>query len=344
MKSTIISLKEGLKALLSASYKVAGVMWPGNWGDLPQVIISMGAELVQLGLAFSWLWINVQAVTAMAAISDLTFGTNYATYMAVVAQELFTYLLSFIADALLLPVRAVMYILTNGDWDDMSLEGVQQGLSMAGAKNARLWYCLRYFLDAIGGQVGAFLETLKNSSNTLKNLIEIGGILLKIVAWLFKTLGTIAAKGIDITRFVVTDPVNAAKAGAKAAKEGVKVAAEQGAKVFKAGAVFLKGGTMKLLEGAKGVLDPLSNWLNSVGDRYLIDGGPNQYYDVLFVCAVLNTSMADLKQMKNQDVVSFAFNKPNMTLGEVFLVVQELKKEVEPKEVFLLEDKPKLKF
>jgi hypothetical protein len=33
-----------------------------------------------------------------------------------------------------------------------------------------------------------------------------------------------------------------------------------------------------------------------------------------------------------------------MTLGEVFLVVQELKKEVEPKEVLLLEDKPKLKF
>jgi len=343
MKTTMISLKEGLKALLTASYKVAGVLWPGNWGNLPQVIISMGAELVQLGLAFSWLWINVQAVTAMAAISDLMFGTNYATYMAVVAQELFTYLLSFIADALLLPVRAVMYILTNGDWDDLSLDGVQQGLSMAGAKNARLWYALRYFLDAIGGQVGAFLETLKNSSNTLKNLIEIGGTLLKIIAWLFKTLATIAAKGIDITRFVVTDPINAAKAGASAAKEGVKVGIKHGAKILKAGSKLLKGGTVKLLEGAKVVLDPIANFFNNAGDRYLIKG-PKQYYDVLFVCAVLNTSMADLKQMKNQDVVSFAFNKPNMTLGEVFLVVQELKKEKEPKEVLLLEDQPKLKF
>lgn len=344
MKTTIISLKEGLKALLSASYKIAGVMWPGNWGNLPQVIISMGAELVQLGLAFSWLWINVQAVTAMAAISDLMFGTNYATYMAVVAQELFNYLMSFIADALLLPIRAAMYILTNGEWDDLSLEGVQQGFVDAGAKNARLWYALRYFLDAIGGQVGAFLETLKKSSNTLKNLIEIGGTLLKIIAWLFKTLGTIAAKGIDITRFVVTDPVNAAKAGVNATKAGAKIVVEQGAKILKAGSELLKGGSVKLLEGAKGVLDPLSNWLNSVGNRYLIERGPPQYYDVLFVCAVLNTSMADLKQMNNQDVVSFAFNKPNMTLGEVFLVVQELKKEKEPKEVLLLEDKPKLKF
>ena len=344
MKTTLVSLREGLYALLKASYKVAGVMWPGNWGNLPQVIISMGAELVQLGLAFSWLWINVQAVTAVAAISDLLFGTNYATYMAVVAQELFNYLLSFIADALLLPVRAVMYILTNGDWDDLSVDGVQQGLSNAGAKNARLWYCLRYFLDSIGGQVGAFLETLKNSSNTLKNLIEIGGTLLKIISWLFKTLGTIAAKGIDITRFVVTDPVNAAKATATAAKEGVKVGLEHGAKVLKAGSKILKGGTVKLLEGAKAVLDPVANWLNNVEGRYLTAGGPAQYYDVLFVCAVLNTSMADLKQMKNQYVVSFAFNKPNMTLGEVFLVVQELKKEKEQKEVLLLEDKPKLKF
>ena len=298
-------------------------------------------ELVQLGLAFSWLWINVQALTAVAAISDVMFGTNYATYMAVVAQELFNYVMSWISDSLLLPVRAVMYILTNGDFDDLSSDGGKEGFAMAGAKNARLWYVLRYFLDGIGGQVGSFLDQLKNSSNALKNLIEIGGTVFEILSWLFKTLGTIAAKGIDITRFVVTDPVNAAKAGAAAAKEGVKVAAEHGAKVFKAGSILLKGGTTKLLAGAKN----LFNLFQRFPSKYLIEGGgPKTYYDVLFVCAILDTSMADLKQMKNKDVVSFAFNTPNMTLGEVFAVVQELKKEVEQKEALLLEDKPKLKF
>jgi hypothetical protein len=346
MKTTIASLRAGLEALLSASYKVAGVMWPGNWGSLPEAIIGIAADLTQLGIAVAWFWINLQTITAIAAIADILLGTKYATFMATIVQELFTFLFSMIADSLLLPIRTVIYIITKGSWDDLSTEDAKIGFTdaMGGQKHARLWYFMRYFLDTIGGTIGDFLDVLKESSDTLRRIINIGQTVFDIIAWTFNTLAKIVKSGIDITEFVVTNPVEAAKTGIKVAKEGIEVAARHGQKILETGTSFLNKNAPKLIKGAKNVIQDTFKRILNIGGQQNLKIGPNQYYDALFVCACLNVTMADLKQMQNKDMVNFVFNTPSMTLGEVAAVVHELSREDKPRELLLLEDKPKLKF
>jgi hypothetical protein len=137
--------------------------------------------------------------------------------------------------------------------------------------------------------------------------------------------------------------VEAAKTGIKVAKEGIEVAARHGQKILETGTSFLNENAPNLIEGAKKFLNPFRRILN-IGGQQNLKIGPNQYYDALFVCACLNVTMADLKQMQNKDMVNFVFNTPSMTLGEVAAVVHELSREDKPRELLLLEDKPKLKF
>ena len=94
------------------------------------------------------------------------------------------------------------------------------------------------------------------------------------------------------------------------------------------------GGLLSL----KNLLSPFS----SISSMRKLLGRGN--YNAITVCSILGISMMELKQMKNQDVVSFVMNNDNMNELHTYLVVCELNKELQSKRVFRLKNKCLLKF
>ena len=327
IKTTLTSLKQILFSTLKVAKNLNAAFLSAvtlNWGGTIEYCSQLIADVAILMAAVSWIMINLNMIYVLvAAVEYLTGTTLLASYMSIAIAEIRNFFYSILVDACALPIRSVWYIARG-----VTEEGDFQTLVIDGKRNARLWWFMRYAIDTVSVHVTTFFETLKASSQAMRLTINSFQTIFGALQWVFT----------QITNLMATAAANAewaAKQAAKQAAKGLKFMAENINKV------------PKLLSDGK---DAIGSLLASIKAKLpAIVGGTSpkmiaNYYDAMAVCSMLGISIVELKEMKNEPVVSYVLKNNSMTRLETFFVLCELSKEVEPKEVLLLEDKPKLKF
>lgn len=333
-QSILKSLWQILTKTLSVAYKLNMAAFSaipfigGGLGNSLNFIGEAMGDAIILGTSIFWIMINLEIFCGIAAlVSSLTGTTIFVSYMRIVIDNLSEMLYSLLCDAVLLPIRSICYMWSGGE------PGNFKDLVVDNEKNTRLWFFMQRLIDYLRGHAATFFETLKKSSNELRlllNGIQTGfGIIKFVIDWI---LGLMA--------LAAENAKYAAAAAAEAAAEGLRVVAANINKVPKLisdGKEFVGG----VLTGIRNKLPALPGFT----PKLIAPGlGTSNYYDAMAVCSMLGISIVELKGMKNEPVVSYVLKNNSMTRLETFFVLCELSKEVEPKEVLLLEDQPKLKF
>lgn len=331
-KSILKSLFQIITKTLSVAYKLNMAAFSaipfigGGVGNSLKFIGEAFGDAIILGTSIFWIMINLEIFYGIAAlVASLTGTTVFVSYMRIVIDNLSEMLYSLLCDAVLLPIRSICYMWSGGK------PGSFKDLVVTNEKNTRLWFFMQRLIDYLRSHAATFFNTLKKSSKELRlllNGIQTGfGIIKFVIDWI---LGLMALAA-ENARY-------AAAAAAEAAAEGLRTVAANINKVPKLisdGKEFVGS----VLTGIRNKLPALPGFTPK-----LIGPGPNGYYDAMAVCSMLGISIVELKGMKNEPVVSYVLKNNSMTRLETFFVLCELSKEVEPKEVLLLEDQPKLKF
>lgn len=331
-ESILKSLWQILKKTLSVAYKLnmAGFsaipFIGGGIGNSLKFIGEAIADAIILGTSIFWIMINLEIFFGIAAlVSSLTGTTIFVSYMRSLIDNLSEMLYSLLCDAVLLPIRSICYMWSGGE------PGSFKDLVINNEKNTRLWFFMQRLIDYLRGHAATFFNTLKKSSKELRlllNGIQTGfGIIKFVIDWI---LGMMA--------LAAENAKYAAAAAAEFTAEKLRVIAENLQNVpqlLSDGKEFVGS----VLTGIRNKLPALPGFSNK-----MIGTSPNGYYDAMAVCSILGVSIVELKGMKNEPVVSYVLKNNSMTRLETFFVLCELSKEVEQKEVLLLEDKPKLKF
>jgi len=330
IKTTLTSLKQILFSTLKVAKNLNAAFLSAvtlNWGDAIEYCSQLIADVAILMAAVSWIMINLNMIYVLvAAVEWFTGTTLLASYMSIAIAEIRNFFYSILVDACALPIRSVWYMARG-----VAEEGNFQTLVIEGKGNARLWWFMRYAIDTVSVHVTTFFDTLKESSKAMRLTINSFQTIFGALQWVFT----------QITNLMATAAANAewaAKQAAKQAAQGLKFMAENINKVPK----LLSDGK----DAIGSVLTDIRNKLPALPGftRKMIAPGSSNYYDAMAVCSMLGISIVELKGMKNEPVVSYVLKNNSMTRLETFFVLCELSKEVEPKEVLLLEDKPKLKF
>lgn len=326
VQATLTSLKQVLFKTLKVAKNLNAAFLSAvtlNWGGAIEYCCQLISDVAILMAAVSWIMINLNMIYALVAVVEWFTGTTLlASYMSIAIAEIRNFFYSLLVDACALPIRSVWYIARGVDE-----EGNFQTLVIEGKGNARLWWFMRYAIDTVSVHVTTFFDTLKESSEAMRLTINSFQTIFGALQWVFT----------QITNLMATAAANAEWARQQAmeqAAQGLKFMAENINKV------------PKLLSEGK---DVISSLLGKIQAKLPSLGGSSpkmvaQYYDTMAVCSMLGISIVELKGMKNEPVVSYVLKNNSMTRLETFFVLCELSKEVEPKEVLLLEDKTKLKF
>jgi hypothetical protein len=326
IQTTLTSLKDVLFRTLKVAKNLNAAFLSAatlNWGGAIEYCCQLIADVAVLMAAVSWIMINLNMIYVLvAAVEWFTGTTILASYMSIAIAEIRNFFYSILVDACALPIRSVWYMARG-----VAEEGNFQTLVIEGKGNARLWWFMRYAIDTVSVHVTTFFDTLKESSQAMRLTINSFQTIFGALQWVFT----------QITNLMATAAANAewaAKQAAAQAAQGLKFMAENINKV------------PKLLSDGK---DAIGSLLARIQANLpsLPGGSPKliaQYYDAMAVCSMLGVSIVELKGMKNEPVVSYVLKNNSMTRLETFFVLCELSKEVEQKEVLLLEDKPKLKF
>lgn len=326
VQATLTSLKQVLFKTLKVAKNLNAAFLSAvtlNWGGAIEYCCQLISDVAILMAAVSWIMINLNMIYALVAVVEWFTGTTLlASYMSIAIAEIRNFFYSILVDACALPIRSVWYIARGVDE-----EGNFQTLVIEGKGNARLWWFMRYAIDTVSVHVTTFFDTLKESSEAMRLTINSFQTIFGALQWVFT----------QITNLMATAAANAEWARQQAmeqAAQGLKFMAENINKV------------PKLLSEGK---DVISSLLGKIQAKLPSLGGSSpkmiaQYYDTMAVCSMLGISIVELKGMKNEPVVSYVLKNNSMTRLETFFVLCELSKEVEQKEVLLLEDKTKLKF
>ena len=331
VKSIVHAIWSVIKNTFKVAYKlnIAAVSFipipgVGNFGGGMEYLFQAGADAILLFGSCMWIILQLNLLLSLAAaVSYFTGTTALVSYLSIAVSELSKFFWSFVLDATLLPIRSIIYIISFGKVGET---GNFKTLVLENKKNTRLWYFVRFMLDTMAGYVNNFWQSLLNSSEALQYATtKIKGV-YEYALFLQQQIG-------GWKKVVEEQAKAAAAAAAEAAAEGLRIIAENLNKVPQA----LSDGKDIIV----GALDRFTNGLPLLsGVRGYLGTGNN----AMAVCSILGITIVELKGMKNQPVVSYVLKNNSMNELETFLVLCELSKEVEQKEVLLLEDKPKLKF
>jgi hypothetical protein len=326
IKTTLISIKQVLFNTLKVAKKLNGAFLSAvtlNWGGSVDYCCQLIADVAVLMASVSWIMINLNMIYVLvAAVEWFTETTLLTSYMSIAIAEIRNFFYSILVDASALPIRSVWYVARG-----VTQKGNFQTLVINGEGNARLWWFMRYAIDTVSVHVTTFFETLKASSEGMRLTISGFQSIFGVLQWVFTQITNLMASAAANAEW-------AAKQATVVAAQAAAAAARQLKNVPKMLDVGYKG-VKELLAGIQAILPALGG-----GNPKLIA----QYYDAMAVCSMLGISVVELKEMKNEPVVSYVLKNNSMTRLETFFVLCQLSKEVEPKEVLLLEDKPKLKF
>ena len=204
---------------------------------------------------------------------------------------------------------------------------------MKGKDNQRLWAVAKWCIDTLSVHVGVFFEELKKSSKSFRLGIKTISGIWEIVKFVYTTLSNIVSNAVNLANIVVDTVVDNLTIIVPKIAQKLSETPERIKSGFKTVTEKL-GGLLSL----KNLLSPFS----SISSMRKLLGRGN--YNAITVCSILGISMMELKQMKNQDVVSFVMNNDNMNELHTYLVVCELNKELQSKRVFRLKNKCLLKF
>ena len=329
-ESILKSLWQILKKTLAVAYKLnmaafsAIPFFGGGVGNSLKFIGEAMGDAIIFGTSIFWIMINLEIFYGIAAlVSSLTGTTIFVSYMRIIIDNLSEMLYSLLVDAVLLPIRSICYMWSGGE------PGSFKDLVVNNEENTRLWFFMQRLIDYLRGHAAIFFNTLKKSSKELRwllNGIQQGfGIIKFVIDWI---LGMMA--------LAAENAKYAAAAAAEAAAEGLKIVAEN-----------LKNIPQLISDGKDavfGVWQSIQARLPAIAGGTYKMIGPSNYYDAMAVCSMLGISIVELKEMKNEQVVSYVLKNNSMTRLETFFVLCELSKEKEQKEVLMIADTQKLKF
>jgi len=329
IKTTLTSLKQVLFSTLKVAKKLNAAFLSAvtlNWGGAVDYCCELIADVAVLMASVSWIMINLNMIYVLVAAFEWFTGTTVlASYMSIAIAEIRNFFYSILVDACALPIRSLWYMARG-----VTEKGNFQTLVINGEGNARLWWFMRYAIDTVSVHVTTFFETLKASSEAMRLTISGFQSIFGVLQWVFTQ---------------ITNLMASAARNAEWAAEQAAVVAVQVAQAAAAAARQLKN-VPKMLDvgykGVKGLLAGIQARLPALGG-----GNPKliaNYYDAMAVCRMLGISIVELKEMKNEPVVSYVLKNNSMTRLETFFVLCELSKKVQPTEMLLLKDKPKLKF
>jgi len=329
IKTTLTSLKDILFSTLKVAKNLNAAFLSAvtfNFGGAIEYCCQLIADVAILMAAVSWIMINLNMIYVLvAAVEWFTGTTLLASYMSIAIAEIRTFFYSILVDACALPIRSVWYIARGVDE-----EGNFQTLVIEGKRNARLWWFMRYAIDTVSVHVTTFFDTLKESSKAMRLSVNFFQTLFGALQWVFTQITNMMALAAEQAEWM-------AQQAAEQTAKGLKFMAENIKKVPK----LISDGTEVIGSILTSIRNKLPN-LPGFDPKRIV--GPSNYYDAMAVCSMLGISIVELKGMKNEPVVSYVLKNNSMTRLETFFVLCELSKEVEQKEVLLLEDKPKLKF